>query len=681
MNRIAKKLVLSLCVFTLSTHVSAQSDSVPKRVAIVLSGGGAKGMAHIGVLKVIEKAGIPVDIITGTSMGSIVGGLYACGWNATALDSIVRKQDWTMLLSDREDYYSQDLIYRKKQNTYLLSKTYSANKKNVAETGGIIQGRNLALLFDRLTAGYTDSIDFSRLPIPFACVATNIVDNTEYDFHSGVLAKAMRASMAIPAAFAPVRYGDMVLVDGGLRNNYPADLARQMGATYIIGATVQGPPKTADELVNGASILRQIIDVNTKNKYDENLAITDIPIRIDTEGYGVASFNTTAIDSLIARGEREAMKHWDELMALKRSLGLPDDYHPQRLSPNPEALLPIDFAANLAERRANKNRIEGNLGVRFDTEELVALQLNGVYSPAPKPMEFEATLRLGKNIMAAGSVTWLPRHFVETNLGYTFRHNSLDMYIGGRNDFRVTYNHHQAALSFLNISVKNLAMDVSARWDYYNYNKVFVSSRIDREPFKMKDEYFFSYHAKFHYNSENDWTFPTRGAKFQAEYAYFTDNFANYKNGVGFSELSASWQMSFRLTKRLVLQPLLYGRMLFGSDIPVIRQNVVGGLWFGHYIEQQMPFVGIHHFELTDNQFVGCQLKFQEQLTTNNFIIVKVAGAQHANKPDQLLDHGPILGGQLAYYYRTFLGPVGASLGYSNKTSNVDLFINLGFEF
>lgn len=659
----------------------AQNDTLPRKVAVVLSGGGAKGIAHIGILRVIERAGIPIDIITGTSMGSIVGGLYSCGWNAHALDSIVRQQDWPFLLSDRSEYYSQNLQNRRKQNTYVLTKSISAHQKNIAEAGGIVQGKNLAKLFRRLTAGYNDSMDFTRLPIPFACVATNIVDNTEYDFHHGVLADAMRASMAIPAAFSPVRHGDMVLVDGGLRNNYPADIAKKMGADYIIGSMVQGEPKTADDLVNGASVLGQIIDVNCKNKYDDNISITDIPIRVNTEGYSAASFTRAAIDTLIRRGEQAAMAHWDELVELKQRLGYAKDYQHRPLTPKAEATLPTDFTETQLPLRPRHDRIQGSLGVRFDTEELVALQLNGVYTSAAKPIDLEGTLRLGRNIMAKAMATWKPQSFVEMALAYTFRRNSLDMYERGHNDFHITYNHHQAGLSLLDIDVKNLAMDISARWDYYNFSNVLVSSLLGHEGFKARDDFYFSYHAGLHYNSENDWNFPTRGARFRAEYAYFTDNFTEYNHNIGFSELSASWQMSFKLTPRLTFQPLFYGRMLFGADIPMIRQNAIGGQWFGHYLEQQMPFAGVHHFEQADRQFVACQLRLQEQLTTNNFILLRFAGGLQSAKPAQLLDHKPLLGCELAYYYRTLLGPLGASVGYSNKTREANFFISLGFEF
>ena len=145
-------------------------------MAVVLAGGGAKGMAHVGVLKVLEQAGIPVDIVTGNSMGSIVGGLYAIGYNAHSLDSVARAQDWTYIISDKEDLRNQSLSDIRKQNTYVFSTGITTGKRD-RSAGGFIKGKNLAELFEKLCVGYTDSLDFSRdLPIPFACVATDILD-------------------------------------------------------------------------------------------------------------------------------------------------------------------------------------------------------------------------------------------------------------------------------------------------------------------------------------------------------------------------------------------------------------------------------------------------------------------------------------------------------------------------
>ena len=330
------RLWLLTAVLTFCSSMYAQQDSARcerKKVAVVLSGGGAKGMAHIGVLKVLEKAGIPVDIVTGTSMGSIIGGLYAIGYNANALDSMVRVQDWSYVITDKEDLSNQSLNDRRKQNTYFFTTGLTIGKRDL-QAGGFIKGKNLAELFQQLCTGYTDSLDFTHdLRIPFACVATNVVDNSEVVFHSGRLPQAMRASMAIPAAFSPVRIGDKVLVDGGLKNNYPADIAREMGAEVIIGVTVQGAPKVAEDMSGTMSIISQIVDVNCKNKYDENLAITDLHLQVDTKGYGSASFSPAAIDTLIRRGEELAMRRWNDIIALKQRIGIDDSFRPVILQP------------------------------------------------------------------------------------------------------------------------------------------------------------------------------------------------------------------------------------------------------------------------------------------------------------------------------------------------------------
>lgn len=682
---ISLMLPLSSIYATTAAADSSQEAShatVHPRVAVVLSGGGAKGMAHIGVLKVIEKAGIPIDIVTGTSMGSLVGGLYSVGWNATQLDSLVRHQNWSFLLSDKTDYYSEDLLGRRKQSTYFLSKTFTAGKKKLAEAGGLIMGKNLRKLFDHLTVGYNDSIDFNRLPIPFSCVATNIVDNTEYDFHSGVLAEAMRASMSIPLAFTPIRKGDMVLVDGGLRNNYPADIARQMGAEYIIGATVQGPPKTADDLTSGSGVLGQIVDVNCKNKYDDNLAITDIAIRVNTAGYNAASFTDAAIDTLIRRGEEEAMKHWDELMALKRKLGLADDYRPQYLSASTEAREPVDYRTKNLNERPQHDIVQGNLGLRFDNEEMVALQLNGAYKSSRKPIDLQATLRLGKRIMFNAEAVWRRQKAIKLGVDYTFRHNDIDIYERGHNAYNITNNHHQARIGLLGASLRNLTFDMYACWDYYRFINLMSSQKSYVEHgVNLSDDHFFSYHALLHYNSEDDGLFPTRGYNFRAEYSYFTDNFAEYNHHKGFSELSGQWHVNIPMGSSFSLQPQFYGRMLFGSEIPYIRMNTVGGMWFDHYFPEQMPMAGMHNVEIAQSKLVAAQLQGTWHMTTNNYILSAAGILFDHNRLRHLMRSKPTYGVSAGWFYRTVLGPVGATLNYNTRQKEASLFLNIGYAF
>lgn len=717
------------------------------RVALVLSGGGAKGMAHIGVLKVLERAGIPIDIITGTSMGSIVGGLYACGNKAVRLDSLVRAQDWTYVLSDREDLSHQSLHEREKQNTYIISKNIDFGAGISVDGGGFILGKNILTLFDALTAPYHDSIDFNRLPIPFACVATNIIDNTEYDFHSGVLSQAMRASMSIPGAFAPVRQGDMVLVDGGLRNNFPADIARQMGADIIIGVSVQGAPKTAADINSTASILSQIVDVNCKNKYEENLSITDIVIRVDTKGYGAASFNAAAIDTLIRRGEKAALLHWDELTALRRRLGI--DGRPtfkprlstvrvplpstgvwkiselrfENMSANDEAFIRAKFRLHegdsiTADRadiittsirqdlyyKTAKFRIAGNddrttatvvftagekkqsqlnVGLRFDNEEVVALQANAeVPLRSRMPMDVELTLRLGKRIMARADWSFHPRSFFRPTVSYIFRHNDINFYEYGDKACNLTYDRHTARLALFNFNIRNFNVSIGACGDYYHHR----SMLIDREPEHLlladtRDKGYLSYQGSIDYNSEDEWFFPRHGARFNARFAYYTDNFVSLDGSTGLRDYTAMWRMAFPVGRRFALQPMFYGRLLCGETVPLMLSSTMGGEWFGHYVEHQLPFAGVGYVELARKKMVAAQLQGQLNLTTNNIILLRLAAAQDGDTFSSLTDHHTLLGASLSYYYNMMFGPIGGSVGYSNVTSEPYFFINLGFVF
>ena len=738
-----KKSILILFALLMTGMANAQTDSTTvgrKKVAVVLSGGGAKGMAHIGVLKVLEKAGIPVDIVTGTSMGSIIGGLYAIGYNANALDSMVRVQDWGYVITDKEDLRNQSLSDRRKQNTYFYTTGLTIGKRDL-QAGGFIKGKNLAELFQQLCTGYTDSLDFTHdLRIPFACVATNVIDNSEVDFHSGRLPQAMRASMAIPAAFSPVRVGDKVLVDGGLKNNYPADIAREMGAEVIIGVTVQGAPKVAEDMSGTMSILSQIIDVNCKNKYDENLAITDLHLQVDTKGYGSASFSPAAIDTLIRRGEELAMRHWNDIIALKQRIGIDDSFSPvilqplrpkvmtekqhvvgytfENMTPQAERFLRqkfnlnkvdsidakleqeittsmrIDLFYQTAECRlvpegddvrvilsaGNRKSVQLHAGVRYDTEEYAAVQV-GLDIPMKTaiPVSTDITLRLGKRMMARGELTVHPRSITRPTLTYAFRRNDVDIYFKGERDYNIRYNQFQAEIIPINHDLRHFNIQYGLRWDYMHYrNKLGTETAIQ---VVLKNEHFYSYHARVNYNSEDNWYFPTRGARFSAEYSYLTDNFAKLDDKPGMSEVKANWRMSFTLGGRFTLQPMFYGRLLFGTIVPPAFGNTIGGDWFGHYVEQQMPFAGIGNMEYVDHHFVAAQLQAQQRISDNNYVLFRVAGAQQASKVKELLDNRTLIGVQASYYYNTMFGPVGASIGYSNRTKKPYLFLNIGYEF
>lgn len=710
-----------------------------KKVGVVLSGGGAKGLAHIGVLKVIERAGIPVDYVVGTSMGAIVGGLYSIGYDAATLDSLVRKQDWRYLLSDMVEPRNQSMRERYNQSTYLLSRPVIRTTGLVAE-GGLISGHNLANLFSWLTVGYHDSINFDNLPIPFACVATNMVDYSEVVFRSGWLTQAMRASMAIPGVFTPVRMDSMVLVDGGLKNNYPVDVARSMGADVIIGVTLQKPARKSSELNTAFDILLQLVDFSVKNKFDENVSHTDVQMAVDTKNYTSMSFSPRAIDSLIILGEEAAMAQWDSLIALKRTIGIDSSYvvqHIRRpsdvLEPHKVRLLEIDFeGVSNGDRRylsrkfginegdsvtsetlesvmtslrsdlmyssaeyslrqmaggywlrimAGKRKVtQLNLGVRFDTEETVALQANSEFRlPIRLPVDVSATGRLGRRYMANVSATVMPANWRNWTVDYTFRYNDINIYEGGKRDFNVTYDYHSVKLGLISFNLRNLTLDIAARWENYNYGTTLLGKT--RSGMVFADEHLYSYNFWLHYNSENDRYFTTRGASLETGYSLYTDDFVHYRSADPVHVVYGRWRVAMRLSDRFVIQPAAYGRFLLGNEMPWCLSNFIGGDYAGHYIEQQLPFAGVGNVEVAENSFVAVGLKLQQRIMDNNYIIARASFALNADRLRNLLDNPLMNGYQLSWAYNSMFGPVNANLGYSSKTKRVLFYLNLGFEF
>ncbi len=674
-------------------------------VAVVLSGGGAKGVAHISALKAIEEAGIPIDIICGTSMGSLIGALYCIGYTSDDLDSLVRSQDWTVLLSDRADPATLSLRQREEQNTYALIRGMSSD---TPEKGGLIRGRNLNVLFRRLCAGYLDSISFDSLPIRFACVATDIVTNGEVVFHDGYLVQAMRASMAIPAVFTPVRIGEMVLIDGGLRNNYPADVARQMGADIIIGVTVQNDSLRADEITDAMSVFNQIIDINSKNKYDDNVALSDIFMKVDVHGYSAASFTHSAIDTLIRRGAEEAARHTDDLQALShRIVGLgngnsKDNDHSDRYRHRlrREPVFDIDSSNTVPPQMDGKSKKEQSklnpivsVGFRFDTEEMGALQLNGKLPFWQQfPMELAATIRLGKRIMAKVEYGLSTNRIFSPSINYTFRNNDFNIYSYGIRTYSFKYFQHQAEFTPINFHLRRWEIKAGVRWEYFDYYGGVLS--IGGDSLNLTDNHYFSYRFDADLNTEDHWYFPSRGTRLHVGYAYITDNMVGMDGTIGLTDAALQWRANLPVLRRFSLQSSFFTRLLLGGDVPLIYRNAMGGEWFGHTMEQQVPFAGIGHQEFMERYLIGVQLQAQVRIMRSQYIMLRLAFARNSDDLGQLfwpvdnsVDgvppawHTPMFGAQIGYSYSTLFGPIDARLGYSTHTRAPYFFLNIGHRF
>lgn len=334
--QVIRRCIKSLwLVVLLSISYSAYSQdtiSVKSRpkIGLVLSGGGAKGAAHIGVLKYLEEAGIPIDYIAGTSMGSIVGGMYALGYSADEILDTINSVDWDRLISNNVD--RREISYEGKceNGSQLLTVPFSFRTnqeelqarsfKNSLPTG-IISGDNLINLFNSLSVGYADPIDFNELPIPFICVATNMMNGEAEVLNKGSFTKALRASMAIPILFDPIRIDDTFYVDGGLVNNFPAEQCRAMGADYVIGVSMSaGMESKPEKLSSIFSQIKQMKTIVTDREVEDYHKLCDIFISPDLKGVGMLSFDAESVSRVTQSGYEAAAKQADNFKALKQKI-------------------------------------------------------------------------------------------------------------------------------------------------------------------------------------------------------------------------------------------------------------------------------------------------------------------------------------------------------------------------
>ena len=337
-------------------------------VALVLSGGGAKGAAEVGVLRFLEEEGIPVDFICGTSIGGLVGGMYSIGYRAADLEKLFTTQDWPMMLGDRVDrrYFS----YARKQYkaTYQLSIPFhyrredylarmaagqirpGAGKLHIGAQeadsavgkllgslpSGYVNGHHVNNLLSSLTVRYQDSLSFADLPVPFMCVASDLVSCKARNWGAGNFKTALRSTMSIPVLFEPVRTDGMVLVDGGLRNNFPTDIARATGADYIIGIDLSDADPDFSQVNNVGDIMMRIVSATGSDSFNRNIGGCDLLVKPDLTGYNMLSFHAEDIDTMLVRGYRAAQAKAAEIRALKARLG--------HAAPAPETRAALDIS-------------------------------------------------------------------------------------------------------------------------------------------------------------------------------------------------------------------------------------------------------------------------------------------------------------------------------------------------
>jgi NTE family protein len=280
-----------------------QTGTGRPKIGVALEGGGALGLAHIGVLEWFEEHRIPIDYLAGTSMGGLVGGLYATGKSPKELQLLVDAQNWDIIIGGRTPY--ADLSYRRKEDLRAIQNSIALGLKHGLTTpSGLNTGAEISLLIDRETLPYPKLETFNSLPIPFRCVATDLVSGKEVVFSDGSLQKALRATMSIPGVFSPVRDGEKVYVDGGLVGNLPTDVVREMGADIVIAVHLDVAPVNPDQIQSLFNVLGRSVDVVIRQNEIRGLAGADLVVSVDLQKYNSIEYNKA--DEIIEVGAQAA---------------------------------------------------------------------------------------------------------------------------------------------------------------------------------------------------------------------------------------------------------------------------------------------------------------------------------------------------------------------------------------
>ncbi len=378
------------------TATGAPASRPRLKIGVALEGGGALGLAHIGVLQWFEDHHIPIDYLAGTSMGGLVGGLYSTGKNPQQLRELVEAQNWDVILGGALPY--EDLSFRRKEDQVAFPNLILLGlRRGLVLPGGLNAGQQISLLIDRETLAYSGVQSFDDLPIPFRCVATDLVTGKQAVFKEGSLSRAMRATMAIPGLFSPIRDGEHIYVDGGLVGNLPTDVVRDMGADIVIGVHLQTSPAEAEKIQSLFAILGRSIDVVVAGNEIRGLAGADLVVNV-----GVQDFNSleyTKSKEIIARGSEAAAQKsrlldayalddaaWAEYMERRKAHQLHNIPVPQFVKvqgANPVAEENIGrFLSSQAGKPIDTDRLEGLLtrltGIgRYDTAGYQITNQNG----------------------------------------------------------------------------------------------------------------------------------------------------------------------------------------------------------------------------------------------------------------------------------------------------------------
>lgn len=734
MKAIFKILTLFLLlVVAVNLHSFAQDTLRPHQLGIVLSGGGAKGLAHIGVLKVLEEAGIHPDYIGGTSMGSIIGGLYAMGYNAEAIEKKVQTIDWEEFLNDK--IRRTNLSNEEKEDFDRFILTLPVEKKKILIPSGVKTGQNFSTLLSQMAFHVHHVDDFSKLPVPFLCVATDIETGEAVVLKKGYLPDAIRASMAIPTIFTPVAIDGKLLVDGGLINNFPVSDVKEMGADVIIGVDVAYHIRTKDELKTISSILNQSVFFYGRANNIRNRQLCDILIDPPVSDYNTASFNSA--DSLIARGERAARLQLPKIIHLLDSLGIKRSPGSRFKIPSNDSIIIseitysglekisrslIESKLNLplntwisfdelndaiqraygtqyfskitykitpyGERATLEILVEENsmdlirLGIHYDSDFKAGLLLNGTFRN--KLLEGS---KLSLNLQLSENPAFFAKYYINTRKSIDYAASFKASYtkvIGYSGKEKVAqYNYFESVLSFYLQSIirNNLSTGLGYQLEVNSINKLISPINLGNINDFFVNEYIF-----LNYDTYDRTFYPRKGTRLNSEAKVVIK--INKKGGYNYEDfptlyLATRFNHIFQLGRRVSFSLGLDGGLTYGDEVPMAYKLYVGGMG-GNYRNGMFTFPGLSFMQCIGQNAAILNVGTQYEFFRNHFAKLRVSYGTFNDDINEFLDlRKYVFGFGITYGFNSLVGPLEISLTESNfkDWNNVRLYLCLGFWF
>lgn len=737
--------VISLILAVLLLYSNLVIAEIPKepikkkrpKIGLVLSGGGAKGFAYIGMLKVFEEVGLHIDYIGGTSIGSIMGGLYAVGYSVETIDKMIREQDWESLLKD--EIPRKYIAYDEKEfmEQAIISLPYS--KRKVGLKRSMYKGQQINLLLNRFFSPAWNITDFKDLQTPFLCIGANIYNGDAEVLTSGYLPMAIRASMSIPGYLSPTHYNGNYLVDGGIVNNYPAEPLMEYGADFLVGGDVQsGLKDTISDLKSMTEIISQIVFFHGEKANEVADSLIEINIKFKVPA-GMMDFDK--YDTIIAYGESIANKYKAELKALADSLNAIEKVEVKERNTVPLDSLDIAKVSYKGNKKMSLIYLDNyferfeNSKISIDDLEEVITRVYGTkffkyvfyyLEPAPdgranliidleeaSPGYISASIHYDFDYHGSIRINGIFRNifgdrsklFGELILGTNPRFRALYLISNGAKpgfglevdmyDFKMGhYRGNNKLTDFNAANIKTSAFVTSTfrnlysvragfEYEYFKFKQTVAvdSSLLPYENFKSYGNIF----VKFRADTRDKPYFATSG--FDAEFsALYAINISKGWIDTVFTNslvMSAKLNHNIPISKKLTLRPgFFFGWTLKQDEPPIQHWFGAGGLNEINYFNNLVPFTGVDFVQKLGLYSGIVRLKLQYNVYQKLYVTFRSDFGAVERTTEELFDgKNSMFGYGVTTSYNSFIGPVEFSVMASNLNPSVSFFVNIGFSF